>query len=201
VLLTLKRALTVADVGTRLRPFPHPEALHAPLPSRRNRRSSRRPRRAADPRSISDRGPRLTQERVLAEAVSSYSDTGQFFLGRGECPAVYPARLLSERARRRLRGGSRGGDYRVFGPYRGPATRDPWQVLSITVSCCGPDSGERDLRYDPRRVDAVFLSVSAVRKFMLPYYRRLYGSDFAKRWKTAILVPSPQNLRRPRATR
>src|SRR5262249_55248357 len=67
-----------------------------------------------------------------------------------------------------------GTTYAVYGPYRGPSTRDPWEVLSITVRV-RTDSGERELRYDPRKVDAVFLSTSAIRKFMLPYYRQVYG--------------------------
>jgi len=140
--------------------------------------------------AFSDRGPRLTQERVLAEAVSSYSDTGQFFLVAASVRPFTPLDYYPTRAAADSAAAHAGASYRVFGPYRGPATRDPWQVLSIAVRV-RTDSGERDLRYDPRRVDAVFLSVSAVRKFMLPYYRRLYGSDFAEAVETAILVPSP----------
>ncbi len=133
---------------------------------------------------------RLTQRRVLEEAVSSYSDTGQFFLvAKNVRPFTvidyYPTREAADTAAARA-----GETYRSYGPYRGPTTRDPWRVLSITVRV-QTDSGERELHYDPRRVDAVFLSMSAVRKFMLPYYRRLYGNEFAEAVAAVILVPTP----------
>jgi hypothetical protein len=38
-------------------------------------------------------------------------------------------------------------------------------------------------------VDAVFLSMSAVRKFMLPYYKEQYGQDFADAVAAVIVVP------------
>jgi hypothetical protein len=136
------------------------------------------------------RGERLTQRRVLAEAVSSYSDTGQFFLvGANVRPfrviGYYRTRAAADSAAARA-----GATYRAYGPYRGPTTRDPWEVLSITVRV-RTDSGERELHYDPRTVDAVFLSMSAVRKFMLPYYRRLYGDEVARSIEAMILVPRP----------
>jgi len=136
--------------------------------------------------------PHLTQERVLAEAVSSYSDTGEFFLvGATARPftviGYYPTRAAADSAAARA-----GASFRPHGPYRGLATRDPWQVLSITVRV-RTDSGERELHYDPRTVDAVFLSMSAVRKFMLPYYRRLYGAAVADSVQAMILgVPLPR---------
>ncbi|PYP57388.1 MAG: hypothetical protein DMD40_08600 [Gemmatimonadetes bacterium] len=141
--------------------------------------------------ALSER-PRLTQERVLAEAVSSYGDTGQVFLvGATVRPftviGYYPTRAAADSAATRA-----GASYRAYGPYRGLATRDPWQVLAITVRV-RTDSGERELHYDPRTVDAVFLSVSAVRKFMLPYYRRLYGAAVADTVQAIILgVPLPR---------
>jgi len=136
------------------------------------------------------RGERLTQRRVLAEAVSSYRDTGQFFLvGATVRPftvvGYYPTHEAADSAAARA-----GVTYRAYGPYRGPARRDPWEVLSITVRV-RTDSGERELHYDPRRVDVVFFSMSAVRKFMLPYYRRLYGDEVAQSIEAMILVPTP----------
>jgi hypothetical protein len=146
--------------------------------------------------AISNRGGGLTQERVLAEAVNSYSDTGQFFLvAANERPftpvGYYPTRAAADSATARA-----GAGYGVHGPYRGPATRDPWQILSISVRV-RTGSGEQDLRYDPRSVDAVFLSMSAVRKFMLPYYRRVYGSSYADAVEAAILAPTPPKVPTP----
>lgn len=134
--------------------------------------------------------PRLTQERVLAEAASSYSDTGQFFLvGATVRPytpvGYYPTRAAADSAAARA-----GASYQASGPYSGLVMRDPWEVLAITVRV-RTEGGERDLHYDPRTVDAVFLSMSAVRKFMLPYYKRLYGSEFADAVAAVLAVPRP----------
>jgi hypothetical protein len=140
------------------------------------------------PAAVPAQGPRLTHSRVLAEAVSSYSDTGQFFL---VATNVQPYRILGYYRTREAADSAAtraGHAYQSYGPYRGQLKRDPWEVLSITVRV-RTDSGERELRYDPRTVDAVFLSMSAVRKFMLPYYRRLYGRAVAESVQTRILAP------------
>jgi hypothetical protein len=141
-------------------------------------------------RSCRSERPRLTQERVLAEAVSSYSDTGQFYLVASNDRPFTPFGYYPTRAAADSAAAHAGAGYGVHGPYSGPTTRDPWQVLSISVRV-RTDSGERDLRYDARRVDAVFLSMSAVRKFMLPYYKELYGDDFASAVAAVIVVPRP----------
>ena len=136
------------------------------------------------------KGARLTQTRVLDEAVSSYSDTGQFFLVAKHVRPFTPLGYYKTRAAADSAAARAGDAYRAFGPYRGPTTRDPWEVLSITVRV-RTDSGERDLHYDPRTVDALFLSMNAVRKFMLPYYKRLYGSEYADAVAAIIVVPRP----------
>lgn len=130
---------------------------------------------------------KLTQRRVLEEAVSSYSDTGQFFI---VAATARPFTVLDYYRTRAAADSAARAGYAVYGPYRGPARRDPWQVLSITVRV-RTDSGERELHYDPRTVDAVFLTMSAVRKFMLPYYRGLYGNEYAEALSVAIGVPTP----------
>jgi hypothetical protein len=132
---------------------------------------------------------RLTQRRVLEEAVSSYSDTGQFFVVAATTRPFTVLDYFRTRAAADSAAASKAG-YSVFGPYRGPAARDPWLVLSITVRV-RTDSGERELHYDPRTVDAIFLTMSAVRKFMLPYYRGLYGNEYVEALSAAIGVPTP----------
>jgi hypothetical protein len=140
--------------------------------------------------ALSDRGPHLTRERVLAEAASSYNDTGIFFLvGDTARPytviGYYPTLGTADSAAAHA-----GAGYRASGPYRGLDHRDPWQVLAITVRV-RTDSGERELHYDPQTVDAVFLSMSAVRKFLVPYYNRVYGPEVAAVVEPMILVPRP----------
>jgi hypothetical protein len=134
-------------------------------------------------------GARLTRGRVLAEAVSSYSDTGQFFVVLASARPFTVLGYYRTRAAGDSAAGRAGATYHADGPHRGPTTR-LWEILSITVRV-RTDSGERELHYDPRTVDAVFLSMSAVRKFMLPYYRRLYGSEYAEAVAAVIAVPRP----------
>lgn len=143
--------------------------------------------------SITSRAGGVTQERVLAEAVSSYSDTGQFYVVARATRPFTPAGYYRTHAGADSAVLRAGAGYRAFGPFSGVARRDPWQVLAITVRV-RTDSGERDLHYDPRIVDAVFLSTSAVRKFMLPYYRRVYGGDVADALEATItgpIIPRP----------
>ena len=123
---------------------------------------------------ITNRDKGITRVRVLTEAVSSYSDTGQFYVVAATASPFTPAGYYRTHAGADSAVLRAGAGYRAFGPFQGLAKRDPWQVLAITVRV-RTDSGERDLHYDPRIVDAVFLSRSAMRKFMLPYYRRVYG--------------------------
>jgi hypothetical protein len=134
--------------------------------------------------------PRLTQERVLAEAVSSYGDTGQVFVVANTVTPYAPLGFYPTRAAADSAAARAGDTYRAFGPYHGLAARDPWEVLSITVRV-RTAGGERELHYDPRTVDAVFFSSSAVRKFLLPYYKKLYGDDFANAVAVVVGVPRP----------
>lgn len=127
---------------------------------------------------ISNRGRGVTQERVLTEAVSSYSDTGQFYVVAATASPFTPAGYYRTHAGADSAVLGAGAGYRAFGPFQGLAKRDPWQVLAITVRV-RTESGERDLHYDPRIVDAVFLSRSAARKFLVPFYRRVYGGGVA----------------------
>ncbi len=145
------------------------------------------------PMALSAQTPTLPRRQRLAlrEAASSYNQPGQFYLvaaTRSPYTVIdaYASRDSADSA------ASRAGDlYHVYGPYTGPATADPWQVLSITVRV-RTDSGERTLEYDPRKVDAVFLSTSAVRKFLIPYYTRVYGPVVADSFATMVLrVPVP----------
>jgi hypothetical protein len=133
---------------------------------------------------------RLTQSRVIEQAVSSYGDTGQVYVVVSNVRPYAPLGYYTTRAAADSAAAAAGAAYGAYGPFRGLATRDPWEVLSITVRVRTAD-GERDLHYDPRTVDAVFLSMSAVQKFLLPYYKNLYGDEFANAVAVAIVVPRP----------
>lgn len=137
-------------------------------------------------------GRTVRQRRALLEAASSYSQPGDFYLvGANITPytvvGAYPVREAAESA-----AASRGGTYQVYGPYHGPATADRWQVLSVSIRV-RTDRGDTTVEYNPRNVDAVFLTMSAVRKFMLPYYRSVYGPQVADSLARIIItVPVPR---------
>src|SRR5258706_7962074 len=121
--------------------------------------------------ALSER-PHLTRERVLAEAASSYNETGMFFIvGDTARPytvvGYYPTLASADSAAARA-----GAHYRASGPYQGLDKRDPWQVVAITVRG-RTDSGGRELDYDPQTADAVFLMIVAGRKWMCAYYQCL----------------------------
>lgn len=139
------------------------------------------------PTILSAQQGKLNQRRVLEEAVSSYSDTGQFFIVGATATPYTVLDYFVTRAAADSAAAARAG-YAVYGPYKGQARRDPWQVLSITVRV-STDSGERELHFDPRTVDAVFLTMAGVRKFMFPYYKKLYGDAYVEALNTAILAP------------
>ncbi len=134
----------------------------------------------------------LRQRRALREAVSSYREAGEFYLVAASVSpftviAAHPTRGAADEAAR-----AAGAVYHVYGPYQGPTTPDPWEVLSITVRVRSRGE-ERTLEYNPRTVDAVFFSMSAVRKFLIPYYTRLYGAAVADSLPALILsVPVPR---------
>jgi hypothetical protein len=131
------------------------------------------------------------KSRVLAEAVSSYRHAGEFYLvGARVSPfTVVGAFASPDSARRAAR--LAGRLYEVSGPYRGSGTRTPWEVLSVTVRIRDAAGREQTLQYDPRTVDAVFLTMQAVDKFMMPYYTNLYGRPYADSVRRAVVEETP----------
>ena len=137
-----------------------------------------------------DQGRPPTKERVLAEAVTTYRHPGQFFL---VSHSAYPYRVIAAYATRdsaaRFAADS-GARLEVSGPYTGPSSPPPWEVLSVTVRVRTAD-GETTLEYDPRSVDAVFLTMQSVDKFMVPYYADRYGRAFADSIRQVVIEKRP----------
>lgn len=137
-----------------------------------------------------DQGKPPTKERVLAEAVTTYRYPGQFFLVN---QSAYPYRVVAAFATRdsaaRFAGDS-GARLEVSGPYSGPSSAPPWEVLSIVVRVRTADR-ETTLQYDPRSADAVFLTMQSVDKFMIPYYRDRYGRAFADSIRQVVIDKRP----------
>jgi hypothetical protein len=100
-------------------------------------------------------------------------------------------RFESLTAAQQLRADS-GSTFGVFGPYVTPADAPPQgdsQVESVFIRYRTPQ-GLKMRKLDPA-VDALFLTMSAVDKFMIPYYSRVYGPKYADVLRGQLRVKRP----------
>jgi hypothetical protein len=128
--------------------------------------------------------------RALAEAADGYR-TGQpvwvvaSHAGPPYVVGVYPTRDSAARVARE----SAGRD--VFGPYVTAADQtrpDSPTLVGAVLTFRMPDGRQVPVNIDLKRVDALFLSMSAVDKFVVPYYTRLYGPGYASRVRGLMAV-------------
>lgn len=130
-----------------------------------------------------------TMLRVLAEAADVYRSGKPVYL---VADYRYPHNVLrafaSKAAADKVRADS-GANYGVFGPYVttpdvAPDTAN--RILAIRVLMKTPE-GNKTVAVDPRQADALFLSMSAVDKFVLPYYQKILGPDYALKLRDKAL--------------
>jgi hypothetical protein len=127
--------------------------------------------------------------RVLAEAADGYR-TGRpiFFLADYRFPhhLVGPFDSRDEAVRARHDSTATFG---VFGPY---LTTEPSSAIDTTPRVTEvritmkTARGLRTFKLDLKNVNALFLNSSAVDKFMIPYYARLYGPDYARKLRDSL---------------
>jgi hypothetical protein len=82
-----------------------------------------------------------------------------------------------------------GSSFGVFGPYvtaQDPPDTTTSRIADVILVWQTP-RGRVQRRLDPE-VDALFLTMSAVDKFMIPYYDRLYGPRYAQDLRAAIVI-------------
>ena len=141
--------------------------------------------------------------RVLAEAADGFR-TGQavFFVADRRYPYNIAGTFESRPAAEAARADS-GSSYGVFGPYTTPADRiadtSP-RVIGVRLTL-QTARGRVFRELDPTKVDAVFLTPSAVDKFLLPYYTSIYGPKYsADLWSIVLregLKPICHGFSRP----
>lgn len=74
-----------------------------------------------------------------------------------------------------------GSDYAVFGPFvtvddpKDESTPSPEDVVEVTVK----QRDGRIIRIDPNKVDALFWTLAAFDKFVVPYLTRVDGARYA----------------------
>lgn len=74
----------------------------------------------------------------------------------------------------------------VFGPFLHETDTSAVEAVSLTVR--NPDGSERTIELD-ESTDAIFFTSSAVEKFMVPYYVRLYGPGAGDILTESVTLP------------
>jgi hypothetical protein len=100
----------------------------------------------------------------------------------------FSSRAEAERVRARS-----GSTFGVFGPYKTPAADPiadaPTKVVAVSLIRRTASGRTDTLRVDPEKVDALFFSMSAVDKFVMPHYSGLYGPEYAHKLRQKLASP------------
>jgi hypothetical protein len=138
--------------------------------------------------SAQDTTVSATMLRVLAEAADVYR-TGQpvFLVADYRFPhnvlRAFNSKADAERAK------ADSATYGVFGPYvtaQDPIPDNAPRIVGIRVSKRDNLGRVTTQNIIPAGADALFLSMSAIDKFVLPYYSKIYGPDFAQKLRDKI---------------
>lgn len=140
-----------------------------------------------------------TKDRVIAEALSSLQPGNFYLVLERAYPFTVVGAYESVDSARAAVAGDMAPRYEVSGPHRSTGARTPWHVVSVQLRVRGSDGREQNVEYDARSVDAIFLSMPAVDKFVVPYYARVYGRPYADSIRAILLgggvpgggLPSP----------
>jgi hypothetical protein len=129
--------------------------------------------------------------RVLAEAADAHR-TGQpvYLVADRRFPHRVIGHFDSRAEAMEMRSDS-GSSYGVFGPFVTPpdsVSAAAPKLMNVRLTFKTPQGATRTKEVDPRQVDALFMSMSAVDKFMIPYYARLYGPEYAQRFRDDVYV-------------
>lgn len=80
-------------------------------------------------------------------------------------------------------------DRDVFGPFNTPDDEQPdnrWEILQAAVWARSPQGDYFRQAFDPSEIDAIFLSKSAIDKFLIPYMTRIYGLPYTQRFESNL---------------
>jgi hypothetical protein len=130
--------------------------------------------------------------RVLAEAADVHR-TGRpvFLVADRRFPHHVIGHLDSRPKALQMQSDSGASYYGVFGPFVTPADSAPSDAMKLTsvrLTFKTAKGATQTKDIDPKQVDALFMSMSAVDKFMIPYYAQIYGPDYAARLRDDVSV-------------
>ena len=119
--------------------------------------------------------------RALAEAADGFrTDRDVYLVADYRFPHNIAGSFATRAAAERARGDS-AAYLGVFGPYRtakDPGSDSATRVIRVTLITENAQGQRRSVVVDPKVVDALFFSQSAVDKFVVPYYTRTYGPQY-----------------------
>lgn len=136
--------------------------------------------------------PSATMARVLAEAADQYR-TGRpiYLVADYRFPHSVAGPFTSAAVARRDQADS-GATFGVFGPFLtrpDPPSDSTPRLVSVTIVVETP-GGRETIAVDPK-VDALFFTMPAVDKFMIPYYARVYGTEYASILRDRAMLRRP----------
>jgi hypothetical protein len=144
------------------------------------------PRRSA----AQDTAVTSTMLRIVAETADQYR-TGRpvWLLADYRFPhpvrGPFPTRQAAEAARH-----DSTATLALLGPYVTPPdpVRDSFpRIVSVRLQVRTAAGTQKTVNVNPQEVDAIFLSMVSFDKFVVPYYSRLYGPEFARRLRQYAL--------------
>ena len=147
----------------------------------------------ADRLRAQDRPPSASLLRVLAEIADEYHTGDSVYLvAMYRYPHTVLGSFSSLREARSVQEDS-GSTYGVFGPYLTPrdAVADTSiRVTGVAITFQTPDGPRtRQVHED---VDALFLTASSIDKFLIPYYSRIYGPEYARKLRSLMIPRVPR---------
>lgn len=148
----------------------------------------------ARPAAAQDTTVSATMLRVLAEAADGFRTGRPIYLVADRrfphnVAGPFPSRAAAERVR-----ADSGATFAVFGPYLtrpDPAPRSAPRVVAVRITVEQPGGRRRTFDVRPDSIDALFFTLSAVDKFMVPYYTRIYGTEYAHVLRETVMRQAP----------
>ena len=129
--------------------------------------------------------------RALAEAADAHRDGQPVYL---VADRRFPHRVighLSSRADAVAMQHDSGASYGTFGPFVTPAdsvSAAAPKLVNVRLTFKTAQGATRVKDVNPKQVDALFMNMSAVDKFMIPYYAQLYGPVYASRMRDDVAM-------------
>ncbi|HYR12060.1 MAG TPA: hypothetical protein VEQ60_30020 [Longimicrobium sp.] len=92
-----------------------------------------------------------------------------------------PAKVAAQ-----VKSGMRGWFGPIHTPGPSPASTSDIVITDLVLSTRGPGSTTGKVTIEGSKFDCLFYSISAIEKFAIPYYARMFGGDYVKRLHESV---------------